>query len=66
MPCGVFTVTDIPPDRVDDVEAGFQLDKPTKIEKKQQQNGNWTVIATFPPCPAGEQQRKTTKFTNAG
>lgn len=48
MPSGVFKVTEIPEDRVADVIGMYQPDGPTSIERVEQSNGKWTVIATFP------------------
>ena len=48
MPTGVFKITNIPKDKVAKVVANFELDGPDKIEKKEQSNELWTVIATFP------------------
>lgn len=47
MPSGVFSIIDIPADKVATVVAMYQLDQPEKIEKLQQPNGLWTVKATF-------------------
>ena len=54
MPSGVFTIINIPDDKVATVEADFQLERPEKIEKFQQPNGLWTVKATF--AGGGESQ----------
>jgi hypothetical protein len=59
MPSGVFEITDIPEDQVATVIANFQLDSPTKIEKKKQSNGKWTVTATFP----GTAPKSTKSFS---
>jgi hypothetical protein len=48
MPSGVFKITDIPQQKVAEVEALYRLDNPIKIEKIDQGNNLWTVIATFP------------------
>ena len=48
MPTGIYKTTDIPENKVEDVVAGYKLDNPQKIEKIQQDNGLWTVIATWP------------------
>ena len=47
MPSGVFKITDIPEEKVEEVEANYRLQNPA-IEKFKQPNGKWTVIATFP------------------
>jgi hypothetical protein len=56
MPTGVYKTTDIPPDKVKDVVAGYMLDNPEKIDEVEQTDGNWTVIATWPG--AGETTKK--------
>ena len=48
MPSGVFEITEIPADKVQEVKNIYGLDNPTKIETKKQDDGLWTVIATFP------------------
>ena len=48
MPNGDYATTHIPPEQVDNVVAGFELDKPSSIEKIKQADGNWTVIARWP------------------
>lgn len=48
MPTGVYKTTDIPPDKVADVVAGYMLDNPEKVDTVKQTNGKWTVIATWP------------------
>lgn len=50
-PRGVFKTTDVPDEELDNVVAGYQLNKPTSIEKIKQPDGKWTVIATFPDTP---------------
>ena len=52
-PCGVWKETRVPANKVDDVVAGFQLDNPTKIDKVDNGDGTFDVIATFPPCSDG-------------
>ena len=54
MVCGVWKVTDIPAGEVGGVMQNFQLDGPESVEKTEQADGKWTVIATFPPCQDGE------------
>lgn len=56
MPTGVYKTTDIPPEKVADVVAGFMLDNPEKVEPVKQTNGKWTVIATW--RGAGETTEK--------
>ncbi len=48
MPSGVWKITDIPADKVDEVVANFQLQSPDNVEKTEQPNGKWTVVATYP------------------
>lgn len=50
MPHGIYTETDIPPDKVAAVVAALKLEDPppTTIQKIKQPNGNYTVIATWP------------------
>jgi len=52
--CGVWKQTSVPTDKVDEVVAGFQLDSPTKIEKIDNKDGTFDVVATFPPCTDGK------------
>lgn len=47
MPSGVFTITDIPEDKVATIVTDYQLEHPEKIEKLKQSNGLWTVRAIF-------------------
>jgi hypothetical protein len=42
-----YETTDVPPDRLKDVVAGYMLDNPTRLEKIKQADGNWTVRATY-------------------
>jgi hypothetical protein len=51
MPTGVHTQTDVPPDQVDVVVAGYEA-QGASVVKKLQADGNYTVIATFPDRPA--------------
>lgn len=54
MVCGTFTITQIDTQDVDGVVKRFELNQPPplKVIKAQQADGTWTVVATFPPCPA--------------
>src|SRR5437016_1664334 len=61
-PCGVWKQTSVPADKVDEVVEGFQFDDPTKIEKVDNKDGTFDVIATFPKCADG----KTTNQTSTG
>ena len=42
-----YETTDVPPDRLDAVIAGYRIDKPIRIEQIKQSDGNWTVRATY-------------------
>jgi hypothetical protein len=53
QPCGVWKTTNIPAAKVDEVVAGYQLDNPTKIDKTDNHDGTFDVVATFPPCADG-------------
>jgi len=59
-PCGVWKQTAVPANKVDEVVAGFQLDSPTKIDKVDNHDGTFDVVATFPPCPVGSSKGTTT------
>ena len=59
MPSGVWKITDIPADGVDEVVANFQLDGPDSVEKTEQPNGKWTVVATYPG--EGEDEKVFTR-----
>ena len=63
MPCGVWKVTDIPSSEVGGVMADYEIYKPETLEKTQQPDGNWTVTATFPPCPPGQQSLNTSSHS---
>jgi hypothetical protein len=52
-PCGVWKQTAVPAAKVDEVVAEFELDSPTKIDKVDNHNGTFDVVATFPPCADG-------------
>jgi len=55
-PCGVFTESNVPAAKVDQVIADFQLDSPIKIDKVDNGDGTFEVTATFPPCADGSPQ----------
>ncbi len=44
----VEKIKGIPDDRVDKIVAMFKADGATKVEKKKEADGTWTVTATFP------------------
>jgi hypothetical protein len=44
----VVVVRDVPADRVDDVIEGFKNAGATKVTKRKQSNGKYTLRATFP------------------
>lgn len=50
MPHGIYTETDVPPGKVNDVIATLKLedDPPTNIQQIKQPNGNVTIVATWP------------------
>ena len=52
-PCGVWKRKAVPADKVAEVVAAYQLDNPTKIDKIDNHNGTFDVVATFPPCADG-------------
>jgi hypothetical protein len=54
MVCGTFTMTQIDTADVDGVVQRFQANQPSpkSVTKNQQQDGTWTVVAVFAPCPA--------------
>lgn len=64
MPSGVYKITDIPEDKVATVVANFEVDSPENFEKIEQENGLWTVIATF--SGTGESEETFTDSTGAG
>ena len=53
-PCGTWTVTDIPEDRVGSVMAAYRAQDPLTVVRQDQPDGRWKVIAVSPDCPAGE------------
>lgn len=58
-PCGVWKTTRVPAKDVDAVVAEYQLDNPTKVEKIDNHDGTFDVVATFPPCPDGKPSGTT-------
>jgi hypothetical protein len=42
---------DVSDEKLDQVVAGYQLDKPISIERIRQVDGKWTVRATFSDLP---------------
>jgi hypothetical protein len=59
MACGTYTETEIPAADLAMVLAGIALDTPTTVTQILQADGTYTVVATFPPCPAGQPQTTT-------
>ncbi|HYG47384.1 MAG TPA: hypothetical protein VD846_05510 [Allosphingosinicella sp.] len=53
-PCGTWIVTDIPPDEVGSVMAGYRAQDPLIVVKQDQLDGKWKVTAVFADCPPGE------------
>jgi hypothetical protein len=62
MACGIYTVTGVPDANLGEVLAQVNLDNPTSVTHTQQPDGTWTVVATYPPCPAGQPQSTTVAF----
>ena len=56
MPSGVFKITDIPKEKVARVEGLYRVQGPEKIEKLEQADGRWTVVATFPGSGETEEE----------
>jgi molybdopterin-biosynthesis enzyme MoeA-like protein len=53
MTCGTFTVTDVPESDLQETIDLWQLSTPTPtITSTAQTAGVYTVVVTFPPCPA--------------
>jgi hypothetical protein len=52
MPTGVHTQKDVPKNKLKIVVAGYKAQGAT-VETKLQDDGKYTVIATFPEEPAG-------------
>jgi hypothetical protein len=54
MACGVFTIKKVPEHKLAEVVADFADDDPPplQIEKVKDNQGTFTVIATYKPCPA--------------
>lgn len=50
MPCGPYTVTDVPDASLSGALAILQLNHPLNVQTQKQPNGKWTINATFPPC----------------
>jgi len=55
-PTGTQTVTDVPPNRVDQVVAGFKAQGADPVTKTKQSDGNYTVVAVFPDA-SGPQKK---------
>jgi hypothetical protein len=58
MPCGVFTINDVPDANLAATVAIIQLDHPLKVDTTKQPDGKWTVVATFPPCKSLVDDKK--------
>lgn len=52
-PCGVWKRERVPAAKVPEVIAAFQLDSPNTIDKIDNHDGTFDVVATFPPCSDG-------------
>jgi hypothetical protein len=59
-PTGVQTETDVPPDKVDRVVAGFKAQGADPVTKTKQPDGNYTVVATFPDAAGKGKSGATT------
>ena len=57
-PCGVWKLTAVPAGQVDQTVAEFQLDNPTNIQRIDNHDGTFDVVATFPPCPDGSSSNQ--------
>jgi hypothetical protein len=57
-PCGVWTQKAVPVAMVDEVVAEYKLDNPTKIDKIDNHNGTFDIVATFPACPDGSSSNQ--------
>lgn len=55
---GVWKQTAVPADKVDDVVAGFQLDKPVRVDTVDNGDGTFDVIATFPSAPEQDDSNR--------
>lgn len=55
MVCGTFSLSKIPDGQQDNVEADFKANRPppTSTTKTRNEDGAWTVTATWPPCQEG-------------
>jgi hypothetical protein len=55
MVCGTFTTSNIPDGKQQGVIDLYKANAPppTKVDSAKQPDGTWTVVATWPPCPAG-------------
>jgi hypothetical protein len=56
MPCGTWTIRDIPEAEVGGVVAAFNLEDPlpNSVDSTDQGDGKWTVTAVFADCPPGQ------------
>jgi hypothetical protein len=57
-PCGVWRLTAVPADQVDEVVAEFQADNPITIDRIDNHNGTFDVVATFAPCADGSDSNQ--------
>jgi hypothetical protein len=66
MPCGVFKITQIPTEKVNEVKATYALDTPVPTLGQQQDgDGTWTVTATYPACPDGTNPTTTKVYSSS-
>jgi hypothetical protein len=62
MPCGKWTITDVPADQLDGMISDCNLDNPNSVDTEQQADGSYHVIVTYDPCPPGKKQEHTKPF----
>lgn len=55
MPCGTFTVKNVPQAKLQQTTDMFKANKPppTNVSSAPDGSGTFTVTAQFPPCPPG-------------
>jgi hypothetical protein len=56
-------INDVPPAQVDQVVQDFKIAGAAKVDKTQQPDGNYTVIATFDDAKAGAEAEAEAKKT---
>jgi hypothetical protein len=55
MVCGTFKIEGVPQAKVKETTALFKANDPppTSVESAKQDDGTYTITATFPKCPEG-------------